>query len=402
MAKAAGLLDSDEKSKLLDSADSLRNDAVTARLAANTLEENWGPGGTYRQVVTAFSAAAGGDVTGATSEFVQRGVVNWLQSNIATDIKQLAEDYGIDEGTPAHAALHAVSACLGANTAGSDCGSGALGAASAVFVSALLESQRSDELTNEQQEGRNALIQTLVVGASIAASVDAAAANTAALIELENNSNFKKTVKDSLAKAKDFAKKNGEEGLETLVEFLDSLEVKSLAEKKAAIEKYIEVAATSGRLSEPEIAALAIVSATNELFFPTSVLDASPLGKVKRAGVLVKNGYRPQDAARIVQAERRIEPVKSLANSKMLGENGVQTASKTVWKGEGKARIDVENPNPGQRPGQIHYQDNAGNKYLYNPEARSFSGAPRAINRLLEDKNFESAIEKAMKKYLGE
>lgn len=156
------------------------------------------------------------------------------------------------------------------------------------------------------RQGRNALVQTLVIGASVAAGADAAASNTAALIELENNSNFKKTVKDSLEKAKEFAKKNGEEGLETLVDFLDSLEVKSLVEKKAAIEKYIEVAATSGRLSEPEIAALAIVSAANELFFPTSVLDASPLGKVKRAGVLVKNGHRPQDAARIVQAESNI------------------------------------------------------------------------------------------------
>jgi filamentous hemagglutinin len=41
----------------------------------------------------------------------------------------------------------------------------------------------------------------------------------------------------------------------------------------------------------------------------------------------------------------------------MLGANGTQISSKTIWKGEGKERIDVENPNPGKRLGQIHYQD---------------------------------------------
>ncbi|WP_202907079.1 Hint domain-containing protein, partial [Pseudomonas amygdali] len=64
-------------------------------------------------------------------------------------------------------------------------------------------------------------------------------------------------------------------------------------------------------------------------------------------------------------------------NAGMLGANGVQTASKTIWKGAGKERIDVENPNPGQRPGQIHYQDNEGNKYLYDPASKTFPSAPK-------------------------
>ncbi|WP_192903101.1 hypothetical protein [Photorhabdus khanii] len=41
--------------------------------------------------------------------------------------------------------------------------------------------------------------------------------------------------------------------------------------------------------------------------------------------------------------------------------------SKTICKRVGKERIDVENPNPGQRAGQLHYQDNQGNKYYYDP-----------------------------------
>ncbi|MCB9228346.1 MAG: hypothetical protein H6618_01910 [Deltaproteobacteria bacterium] len=86
----------------------------------------------------------------------------------------------------------------------------------------------------------------------------------------------------------------------------------------------------------------------------------------------------------------------------MLGQNGVQTTSKTIWKGKGKERIDVENPNPGQRPGQIHYQDNQNNKYLYNPQTKSFKNAPKSVNDKLKDPKFQQAVEKCMKQYLGE
>lgn len=75
----------------------------------------------------------------------------------------------------------------------------------------------------------------------------------------------------------------------------------------------------------------------------------------------------------------------NIQQSPMLGQHGVQTASKTIWKGTGKERIDVENPNPGQRPGQLHYQDNKGNEYLYDPSTNSFSGAPKSVNNLLND-----------------
>ncbi|QLG92878.1 hypothetical protein HZF02_13260 [Pseudomonas yamanorum] len=79
-----------------------------------------------------------------------------------------------------------------------------------------------------------------------------------------------------------------------------------------------------------------------------------------------------------------------------------KTFSNTLWKGKGKERIDVENPNPGQRAGQIHYQDNDGNKYLYDPATNTFPSAPKSVNKLLEDTKFRLAIEKGMTKYLGE
>ncbi|ADO50543.1 hypothetical protein Entcl_4312 [[Enterobacter] lignolyticus SCF1] len=100
-----------------------------------------------------------------------------------------------------------------------------------------------------------------------------------------------------------------------------------------------------------------------------------------------------------------------MSDGHMLGANGVKVPSKTIWKGEGKERIDVENPNPGQRPGQVHYQDNKNNKYYYNPNSNDFYSfdasknkipAPSSVNKLLEDPKFKQAIDKGMKQYLGE
>jgi len=84
----------------------------------------------------------------------------------------------------------------------------------------------------------------------------------------------------------------------------------------------------------------------------------------------------------------------------VFGEKGTQTTSTTVGKGKGW-RIDVENPNPGQRPGQVHYQ--SGNtKYLYSPTTKSFIGASKSENkRLLSNPEIQKAIEKGLQ-VLGE
>jgi RHS repeat-associated protein len=85
----------------------------------------------------------------------------------------------------------------------------------------------------------------------------------------------------------------------------------------------------------------------------------------------------------------------------MLGAKGPRIFSRTIWKGEGGARLDVENPAPGVRPGQVHYQDKAGNKYIYDPATKTFKGAPNAVNKLLEDAKFKAAVDKGINKYLG-
>jgi filamentous hemagglutinin len=126
------------------------------------------------------------------------------------------------------------------------------------------------------------------------------------------------------------------------------------------------------------------------------VADLGTLGIV--AGTVGGKGNVSQE---IIAAREATAGERGVAATGMLGEKGAQFASKTIWKGDGKERIDVENPNPGQRPGQIHYQDNDGNKYLYDPSTNTFLGAPNAVNRLMNDSSFSAAIQKGLNKYLG-
>lgn len=115
--------------------------------------------------------------------------------------------------------------------------------------------------------------------------------------------------------------------------------------------------------------------------------------------------YAPDD----VNAQKDAVSV-SKSPSTMLGANGTRLDSETVWKAQGsKARIDVENPAPGERPGQVHYQDKNNNKYYYNPkDGKFYVGktednivAPKSIQNLLRDPSFRRGIDKALR-YLGE
>jgi hypothetical protein len=122
--------------------------------------------------------------------------------------------------------------------------------------------------------------------------------------------------------------------------------------------------------------------------------------KLSTSGKWVQVFKRGSGAAAEELTEAGLKRYKA-AKKPVFGEKGVQTPSKTVWKGKGKERIDIENPNPGQRPGQIHYQDNQNNKYLYDPTTDSFPGAPKQVNDLLKVTDFRKGIEKALR-FLGE
>jgi hypothetical protein len=99
-----------------------------------------------------------------------------------------------------------------------------------------------------------------------------------------------------------------------------------------------------------------------------------------------------------VKFESEVQPSETGGANTSEGTNaGTQVNSKTLWKGDGKERIDVENPNPTQRPGQIHYQDNNGNKYIYDSPSNTFRDAPKKVNKLLDKPEVKKAIEKGLK-----
>lgn len=85
----------------------------------------------------------------------------------------------------------------------------------------------------------------------------------------------------------------------------------------------------------------------------------------------------------------------------MLGANGTKTTSTTLTKPGHPYRIDVENPNPGVRPGQLHLQDSNGGKYLYNFETNTFDGIPSGLGKkVAADPEAKKAIKKG-RAYLG-
>lgn len=84
----------------------------------------------------------------------------------------------------------------------------------------------------------------------------------------------------------------------------------------------------------------------------------------------------------------------------MIGEGGAQVTSRTLLQTE-MFRIDVENPAPGVRPGQLHLHDAAGHKYLYDFATDRFAGLPRS---LAERVSGDPAVHRAIatgKRYLG-
>ena len=92
---------------------------------------------------------------------------------------------------------------------------------------------------------------------------------------------------------------------------------------------------------------------------------------------------------------------QSTANLKIIHfliAGGVQTSSKTLYNKNG-IRIDVENPAPDKRPGQVHLQTGQ-EKYIYDPTTGLFKTAPPKIQKLLADPEIAAAVQKGIEKYL--
>ncbi len=156
--------------------------ATELRSQAQALNKQWGPGGTYRRVLTAVTAAASGNVAGTTAQFMQSTAMNYLQSLGAEKIKEISDNLN-SEGV--RAALHGTLAYGSAAVQGQEGGSAALGASASVLLSNLLGSV--DGLSAQEKEARKNLVTGLVAGIAAASGADAALAQNAAQIEVENN-----------------------------------------------------------------------------------------------------------------------------------------------------------------------------------------------------------------------
>jgi filamentous hemagglutinin len=153
-----------------------------AQQQADQLDAEWGPGGSYRQVMTALSEAAGGNVTGGMGQFAQSATVVYLQELGTNGVKQIADSLGSDE---ARAGLHAIVGCAGAAASSQSCGAGAMGASASSVIGSLLGP--TTNMSAADREARENLVNSLVAGIAAASGASAATATGAGQIEVENN-----------------------------------------------------------------------------------------------------------------------------------------------------------------------------------------------------------------------
>ncbi|MER5412094.1 putative T7SS-secreted protein [Streptomyces virginiae] len=132
-------------------------------------------------------------------------------------------------------------------------------------------------------------------------------------------------------------------------------------------------------------------------------LGLAPKYTPLREGYTSQPGFEKDPYHRDV-VENRIKEMRDLYGIKdpdakgMIGANGTQITSKTLWN-QGPYRIDVENPQPGGRDGQLHFQDqsNKGAKYQYNFETGKFDGMPRSVEKAVgNNPGFIGAIRKGL------
>ena len=161
---------------------------AAAQQTADQLNADWGPNGTYRQVLTALSVAAGGNVTGGVGQFAQSATVAYLQELGTNGVKQIADYLDKDStatGETARAALHAIVGCAGAAASSQNCGSGAMGAAASSVLGSLMAP--ASQLTASERDQRENLVTSLVTAVAAASGQNAATAAGASKIEVENN-----------------------------------------------------------------------------------------------------------------------------------------------------------------------------------------------------------------------
>ncbi|CAE6864718.1 hypothetical protein R75465_07876 [Paraburkholderia aspalathi] len=136
-------------------------------------------------MLTALTAAAGGNVTGSSAQFVQAGLVNYLQQQGAGLIGQMVDNGALTEGSPLHAALHAIVGCAGAAASSQSCGAGAMGAATSSLLTNLFADDPNETAQEKQAKGN--IIESLVAGIAAGTGTNAGTATTAGIAATDNN-----------------------------------------------------------------------------------------------------------------------------------------------------------------------------------------------------------------------
>ena len=153
----------------------------------------------------------------------------------------------------------------------------------------------------------------------------------------------------------------------------------------------------------PSLAALAVLGGEGALTLTASEALAQALSAgltVTIAGILLAVAGTP-----VGEPGKGSTSSSASGGSQMLGAGKAHAASST--KGIGRTaksgtyyRVDVENPNPGKRPGQIHIHVGSPNgpKYTFGPATRRLTGdLAQSIQReLLSDPQVVKALDKAL------
>ena len=131
------------------------------------------------------------------------------------------------------------------------------------------------------------------------------------------------------------------------------------------------------------------------------------IGNVGKTGI--KKGKEGEKIAKSGQAKQtKARDKRGRDSEHMLGENGTQIGgSKTTGKNGSTERVDVENPNPGVRPGDLHYHESNNIKWRYNVNTGNLVDpdtgelAPPSVQKVMKETWFQKVIKKGLK-ILGE
>ncbi|MNG65607.1 Filamentous hemagglutinin [compost metagenome] len=399
------------------------SDADVMQRAYNNAMQQYGTGSDLQKVVQAVTGAltalAGNNLAGA--------LANGASPYLATEIKKRVGEDNVAANAMAHAVLGAVTAQLNSQSAaagGLGAGGGEL--AARLIAGELYPGKTVEQLSESEKQQVSALSQLaagLAGGLATGDTGGAVTAGQAGKNAVENNYLSSKQIDAWSAEMKQCqAGGGGCSGIVKKYEELSTAQQKQLISDCATSpttcqQKYGDVLADSMAVKQALDNALGKDIPIKMVYDLTATwahqMQAEGVVATSKVSEALQKEYGLDEVQAGIVASAAASAFGGInkagkpnytlnKNGVMLGINGPTVPSKTLWMGKGKERIDVENPAPGKRAGQIHYQDNSNNKHYYDPVTQTFPGAPKSVNDKLNDPVFKNAIDKGMTKYLGE